>query len=515
MKARYISLLVLLTAVGLYAQAPITEATQTATQQTIAAPAEELLPVYNLQQCREMALNASVGTELRQETLAAAKLNEQAALAAMFPTVSVNAAYTWNSKSPHLLANEMQFDFGTARVGADGMGSFEWSETSLINQLSQETRSLPNMHERVQTIGNEAGQMIADVYQKLYRSLSPDLTHIVVGQVGVTQPIYVGGRLIAMHEIASATRTIAEVEADNKQHQLLVSVDEAYWRVVSVEHKKQLANQYYNLLVTLESNVQELAAEGLATQQDLLKVKAKRGEAEVKKMQAENGLILSKMALCQLIGLPLDSKFNLDDHGLQDIQLHDTIAVSNEMLDARSEIQLLDAAQKIAQSNVKMMAAGLQPNIVAQASYVYTNPNLDNGFSNKWNGTGFFTAGVVVNVPIAHADDILRLKAAKHEANVLSLKRQEAKEMLTLQVTQANQKVLEAQQKVAMTELQVKNAEEVLRFAQEAFDAGMATASDLMQAQTAWLAACTDHVDAEVEAQVAETRYKHFTNTLE
>ena len=232
-------------------------------------------------------------------------------------------------------------------------------------------------------------------------------------------------------------------------------------------------------------------------------------------MQAENGLILSKMALCQLIGLPLDSKFNLDDHGLQDIQLHDTIAVSNEMLDARSEIQLLDAAQKIAQSNVKMMAAGLQPNIVAQASYVYTNPNLDNGFSNKWNGTGFFTAGVVVNVPIAHADDILRLKAAKHEANVLSLKRQEAKEMLTLQVTQANQKVLEAQQKVAMTELQVKNAEEVLRFAQEAFDAGMATASDLMQAQTAWLAACTDHVDAEVEAQVAETRYKHFTNTLE
>ncbi len=83
-----------------------------------------------------------------------------------------------------------------------------------------------------------------------------------------------------------------------------------------------------------------------------------------------------------------------------------------------------------------------------------------------------------------------------------------------LQVTQANQKVLEAQQKVVMTEIQVKNAEEVLRFAQEAFDAGMATASDLMQAQTAWQAACTDHIDAEVEAQVAETQYKRFTNTL-
>ena len=140
---------------------------------------------------------------------------------------------------------------------------------------------------------------------------------------------------------------------------------------------------------------------------------------------------------------------------------------------------------------------------------------MDNGFSNNWKSNGFFSAGVVVNIPIAHADDILRLKAAKHEANMVGIKRDEAKELLKLQITQANQKVLEANQKVAMTEMQVKNAEEVLRFAQEAFDAGMATASDLMQAQTAWQAACTDHIDAQVEAQVAETKFKRFTNTLE
>ena len=498
-------------AVSLYAQDTRTEAPQAAQPAVV----EELLPVYTLQQCRDMALSASHSSELREEALAAAKYTEQASVAAMLPKISANASYMWNSKSPHLLSNEMQFDFGTARVGADGMGSFEWGETSYVNQLSQDTRSLPEMHDRVQTLGNVGGQMLADVYQQLYRALSPDLTHVVIGQVGITQPIYVGGRLIAMHEIASASRDIAEIEADNKQQELLVSVDEAYWRVVNVEHKRQLATQYYNLLVTLEGNVQALAGEGLATQQDLLKVKAKRGEAEVKKMQAENGLVLSKMALCQLIGLPLDTRFNLDDSNLQELQLHTAKEVSDGMLDARSEIQLLDAAQKIAKSNVRVMAAGLQPNIVAQASYIYSNPNLDNGFSNDWKGTGFFTAGVVVNIPIAHAEDILRLKAAKHQANVLALKREEAKEMLTLQVTQANQKVLEAQQKVTMTEMQVRNAEEVLRFAQEAFDAGMATASDLMQAQTAWQAACADHIDAEVEAQVAETRYKHFTNTLE
>ena len=474
-----------------------------------------LVPTYTLQQCREMAQNALHTGEMRQETLEAARLNQQAALAAMFPKVSVNASYMWNSKSPVLLANEMRFDFGTARVGADGMGSFEWSETSYMNRLDLDTRSLPDANARVQTISSETGQMIADVYQKLYRALNPDMTHVVIGQVGISQPIYVGGRLKAMYDIATTARNVAEIEADSKQHELTVGVDEAYWRVVSVEHKKRLAEQYYNLLVTLENNVQELANEGLATQSDLLKVKAKRGEAEVKKLQAENGLVLSKMALCQLIGLPLHSEFVLEDESLHNIRLHDTIAVTDELLNGRSEIQLLDAAEKVAKSNVRMMSAGLQPNIMAQANYIYTNPSLENGFSNQWKGTGFFSAGVVVNIPIVHADDILRLKAAKHEANVVALKREEAKELLTLQVTQANQKVLEAQQKVAMTEMQVKNAEEVLRFAQEAFEAGMATASDLMQAQTAWQAACSDHIDAEVEAQVAETKYRHYTNTLE
>ena len=183
---------------------------------------EAVIPTYSLQDCRQMAIEASHNSELRKEALEAAKLNQQAALAAMFPKLSANAAYMWNSKSPVLLPNEMQFSFGTARVGANGMGNFEWSETSWVNQLSQETRTLPDVHSRVQTLGTESGQMIADVYQKLYRALNPDMTHVVIGQVGITQPIYVGGRLKAMYDIATAARDVAEIEADNKHLELIV-----------------------------------------------------------------------------------------------------------------------------------------------------------------------------------------------------------------------------------------------------------------------------------------------------
>ena len=194
----------------------------------------------------------------------------------------------------------------------------------------------------------------------------------------------------------------------------------------------------------------------------------KTDEADVKKLQAENGLTLSNMALAQVCGLPLSTRFKLDEHELEETYLPSDAPNTEAAVSNRSEMQLMQEAEKIAKSTAMIAAAGLQPNIVAQANYLYSNPNAENGIKNDWKGKGWFSAGVVVNVPIVHADDILRYKAAKHAAKAVALKTEETRELLTLQTTQANQKMMEAQQKIALARLTENNAAEVLRMAQEA-----------------------------------------------
>ncbi len=468
---------------------------------------------YTLQQCRDLALTSGASTKAQEESRLAAKYNRQAALASMFPRITANGSYMWNSRNAHMLANSTTLSFGTATVNADGTASFEWSDASTLGKIENAAKGTV-FEDAVTDITNKAGQKIADAYQVLYDKLTFDLTHVVVAHVGITQPIYVGGRLIQLYKIAQATETMANIEAGAKHDATIYAVDEAYWRVVSVSKKKALANQYYNLLVQLEEDVKEALGEGLLTQSDLLKVTTKRGEAEVKKLQAENGLTLSNMALAQVCGLPLSTTFALDESGLSETTLAADEVNVEAAVAGRSELQLLEQAEKIAKSNAKLASAGLQPNIVASAGYMYTNPNVDNGFSAKWDGKGFFSAGVVVNVPIVHADDILRYKAAKHAANAVALKTDETRELLTLQTTQANQKLMEAQQKIALARLTENNAAEVLRMAQESYDAGMITASELMQAQTAWLAAATDLVDAEAEAKTTETKLRKYLGQL-
>ena len=469
--------------------------------------------VTSLPACREMALSAGVSAKAKKEALLAAEYNRKAALAAMFPTISANAGYMWNSKNLHFVSNEAAFSFGTANVAADGTASFHFNTNSALGNLQSQVAGTI-LETPVKNLSADIEQHIADAYKYIYDAATVDITHVVVAQATVMQPIYLGGRLIQMYKIAQASENMAKIESQAKREETIYKVDEAYWRVVAVTQKKQLAEQYYSLLCKLENDVQEAVNEGLATQSDLLKVTTKRGDAQVKKLQAENGLTLSNMALAQVCGLPLSTSFVLDYSGLGQTDLADSHLDAASAVANRSEMQLMEQAQEIANRTAKLASAGLQPNIVAQASYMYTNPNADNGTSSNWDGTGFFSAGVIVNVPILHADDILRYKAAKHAAKVVELKAEETRELLTLQTTQANQKLMEAQQKIALAQLTQKNASEVLRMAQESFDAGMITASELMQAQTLWLSAETDLVDAQVEAKTTESQLRKYLGKL-
>jgi outer membrane protein TolC len=466
----------------------------------------------NLEQCREMALKATQ-SQASQELKAAAEDNRKAALAAMFPRVSANSAYSWTNAKMTLLPSEMDLGAGTAIISQDGSSQFFWDEGSAMGQLIQTSKDVPLVSDQVQALADASGQMIADGYQNLYDHLNLNTKHLFVAQVGVTQPIYVGGRLAALYDLSKLAEQTVSLETDKKHDDIIVSVDEAYWRVVSVSRKQQLAEQYYNLLCQLENDVKAALDEGLVTQADLLKVTTKRGEAEVKKLQAENGLVLSKMALAQVCGLPLNEPIEVDENELSESLLQDTADIQASV-EQRTELQMLQKAAEMAKVNTRLISAGLQPNIVASANYIYSNISADNGLNSDWKGKGFFTAGVVVNIPIVHADDIYRLKAAKHTARAAQLKEEEMRELLTLQTTQATQKLTEAQQKIVLARLNQNNAAEVLRMAQESYDAGMITASELMQAQTAWLAAATDLVDAEAEAKTTETQVRKYLGKL-
>ena len=166
----------------------------------------------------------------------------------------------------------------------------------------------------------------------------------------------------------------------------------------------------------------------------------------------------------------------------------------------RREMQMLRISDSIAGQGVRMAASTLKPNVAFTGGYLFSNPNLFNGFKNEFGGT--LMAGVVVNVPILHPAGIYSVKAAKAKRREVKYQIEEAQEMIELQASKLSSELELAYRKLDQAQSNLTQAEENLRLADESFKAGMCSSSDLMAAQTAWMSAKSDILDAEIEIEM-------------
>jgi outer membrane protein TolC len=331
--------------------------------------------------------------------------------------------------------------------------------------------------------------------------------NIFAGIAGFVQPIYLGGKIRELYNIAKSTERLAGIESERAEEELLSQTDEAYWRVVSLKLKSELASEYLNLIETIAKNVSIMAEEGVATKADILKVNIKVNEAKMMQAKVENGLALSKMALLQICGLEPDGEYCFTDTP-ETAANPDTINRDiDEAIENRAEIRALGEAFRIAQSNVKIMESRFLPNIVLNGNYIISNPNFNNGVSYKFGG--MFSFGIGVNIPIFHfGDRVHTLNAARSQQRIISLERDEAREKIALQINRAKFRIAESEKRLLLAEASVLKAEENLRFARESYDAGVASSTDLLEAHNGWLLSKSEKIDARIDIMMCQSYLK-------
>ena len=456
-----------------------------------------------LEQCRQRALEANAGLKRADLKKTETEALEKVALWQMLPKVSANGTYNWMERSVNLLSDEQKDRLNnlgpTVAQGVGNALSSEFGNLPIGGDLI--AQALTNM-----LAGTDFVNTINGVGQRITDALETDTRNVVAGTLTVTQPVFMGGKLLAMHKIASLTSELAGVEYDKERESLLIAVDEAYWQVVSVKHKKELAEQYAALLDTLTHDVEEMMAAEVATKGDLMKVKVKLNEAQMNLTKATNGLVLAKMLLAERCGMPLDTVFDVEDTPTGTTSLTNPTIDMDSVWAKRREMRMLRISDSVARAGVTIARSTLLPNVAVTGGYLVSNPNLFNGYANEFGGT--FFAGVVVNVPILHGGSFYSLKASKAKREEVKWQMEEAKEMIELQVSKVRFELELAYKKLAQAQSNLDNAEENLKLADESFKAGMASSSDLMAAQTAWIQAKGDVLDAEIEIEMDKVYLK-------
>ena len=462
--------------------------------------------ILSLDSCRALALANNKDLLISNEKINAAHYQRKAAFTNYLPSFSATGAYMRNQKEFSLLNADQKA--ALSGLGTSLAGPLEQAG-GIIAQLHPELASkIPELGASLTSAFNNAGSSLVD-------ALRTDTRNVYAGAVTLTQPLYMGGKIRAYNKITQYAEELARQQHQGGMQEVIMSTDQAYWQVISLVNKKKLAEGYLKLLQQLDSDVEKMIAEGVATKADGLSVRVKVNEAEMTLTKVEDGLSLARMLLCQLCGLDLSSPVTLTDENMDDIPLlaPETHYDMSTAYANRPEIRSLELATQIYRQKVNVTRSEHLPSIALMGNYMVTNPSVFNSFENKFKG--MWNVGVMVQIPIWNwGEGIYKTRSAKAEARIAQYQLEDAREKIELQVNQAAFKVNEAGKKLVMASKNMEKAEENLRYATLGFKEGVIATSNVLEAQTAWLSAQSEKIDAQIDVKLTEIYLKKSLGTL-
>lgn len=461
----------------------------------------------SLDSCRAMALR-------NNKQLSVAKLKQEVALntrkaakTKYLPKVDLLGGYEWTSQEVSLLKDSQKDMLGN--LGTTASSALGEKATNMLGTLAQQGMITP---QQAQALGNFMGSQIAPLAQTINGfgqgitdAFRTDTRNIFAAAVMLRQPIYMGGAITAANRMAEINEQLSANSFNAANQNTLYTIDQTYWTVVSLRQKERLAKSFLELVKKLDSDVHKMIQEGVATRADGLKVDVKVNEAEMAVTQVENGLSLAKMLLCQLCGLPVSDEITLADENTDNLSASAASAQFNmeTAMSNRPELKMLENAVEISEQTTKLVRAAFLPQVALTGGYMVMNPNPFNGFEKEFSGV--FNVGVLVRVPVWNwFEGAYKVRASKAATTMANLELDDAREKIELQVNQSSFKVKEANKRLAMAMKNAERAEENLRCANLGFKEGVMQSTEVMEAQTAWLQAHTQKIDAAIDVRLSQ-----------
>lgn len=429
--------------------------------------------VLTLDDCIMMAMTSNKQIQATDHLVSQYKHTQKSVYANYFPNINLNAANVYSTLQASSIMDI-----------ASPIGDF-------VGQQIQ--NMLPLVVD--DALSRQLAQNVTNAVQPLNPEIGFKAKNMLTANIMLEQPIYTGGKISTANRMGQLGVKIATHAQEIAREKIMVDVYEAYQLLVKAKEMEGVAHQYDSLLTQIEHEVMSAVKHGMASHNDEMKVAVKKSDAELKIRQAENGIRLARMNLCQIIGKPLDS---IIDPVPQEDEEFVGIIDKNATVTDRTEYQLLELNSQMAHEKVRMEKSAYKP----QLGFMFNAGVLDGMelLGNKlFRGKFNMAVGAVLKVPLFHANETKHKVAAAKEAFYQEvLRKEEMAEKMNLDLQQQANDVDEARLELQLRKRNLDQCEENLNISRSAYSVGMETLSDLLTAQVLW---------QEAYAQLVESRY--------
>ena len=338
----------------------------------------------------------------------------------------------------------------------------------------------------------------------------------------LTQPIYAGGKISAARRMARIGEEVAGEQRRMTRMDVLVEADNAYWTTVAVDRQVRMLESYAAQMDTLYRQTAAAFEAGMAIENDLMRIEAKRSEIRYQLQKTQNGAELCRMSLCRVIGaerdqypVPTDTLFQMSEPG----------ALMSDLA-SRPELRMLERQVAVGEQQIRDARSAMLPTVGLSLGYTYYGNIKLNSMVDAGNGTfvphtqefrdGLGLAMLAVKIPIFHwGESRKKVRKARYELQNVQLDLQKNTRLMSLEVEQAIRNVEDGYRLIQTAELALRQAEENLRVMRNRYKAQMAPLTDLLDAQSQWQQAASNRIEAQTQYRIYETEYRRSIGTLE
>jgi len=243
----------------------------------------------------------------------------------------------------------------------------------------------------------------------------------------------------------------------------------------------------------------------LINRNDLLKVELKQNELQMNRIKLANGIVLSKMALCQYIGVMYNPGVSFADSLIQAENPKFIYTDHQQALTKRAEFQLLQKSTEAEKYQTKIQRGEYMPKLGVGIGGMYLDVMND---ESSMVGMVFGS----VNIPISgwwEASHKMKERRLKEEQNANMVG--ENTEKLLLQMQQAHNNLEETYQQVQLAETSIRQAEENLKVTHDNYQAGIVNVSDWLEAQALVQSSYDNLANIQCSYQIAKAKYLQVT----
>lgn len=308
---------------------------------------------------------------------------------------------------------------------------------------------------------------------------------------------------------AKSTKEFYQLNANLTEEQIIERVSNAYFQVFTAQEQKNTLESSYSSTEKVRNVIKSLYDNGLSKKIDLDRTNVNLTNIETNIKQSNNGITQAENALKFYMGMPIETKIQLvqEDMAVTPHLLDDTVNT-----DERTEVKVLLKNKELLEYQKKATVANYYPTVNLTANYNWQGLGekfpLTNGSSKGVMWSDYSAIGLGINIPIFNGF-ATKAKVQQNQIDIDKLEIDIKDTKLGLDQAYQNAKA-QIENSLASLESQkanVKLAEDVLADTKSNYQYGLATLTDLLDAENSLVQAKNNYTTAILDYKIAEVQY--------